>query len=105
MEDGFDLKKETDHWTSYLLASIADGNFRDGVSRMVRHYHDEMRPKTAAELGRAPSFRRASFWLAACAVSASLRVSLSAGRLVVARRNLVSQLPDGDGFEHEAAQG
>ena len=44
-----DLKKETNHWASYLLASIADGNFRDGVSRMVQHYHDRMRPRTAEE--------------------------------------------------------
>lgn len=45
--DKTDLKGETDQWTSYLLASIAEGNFRDGVSRMVQHYHARMRPKTA----------------------------------------------------------
>lgn len=47
MRENPDLKRETDHWTSYLLASIADGSFRDGVSRMVQHYHDRMRPRTA----------------------------------------------------------
>lgn len=47
-EEKFDLKKETDHWTSYLLASIAEGNFRDGVSRMIQHYHDKEARKAAA---------------------------------------------------------
>lgn len=47
MEDKFDLKKETDHWTSCLLACIAEGNFRDGVSRMIQHFQD----KEAGKLG------------------------------------------------------
>lgn len=46
----FDLKKETDHWTSYLLASIADGNFRDGVSRLIQHYHDKEARKVQARV-------------------------------------------------------
>jgi hypothetical protein len=25
-DEEFDLKRETDHWTSYLLASIAEGH-------------------------------------------------------------------------------
>lgn len=48
MEEKFDLKKETDHWTSYLLASIAEGSFRDGISRMIQHFHDKEARKAAA---------------------------------------------------------
>jgi excisionase family DNA binding protein len=48
MEDKFDLKKETDHWTSYLLACIAEGNFRDGISRMIRHFQDKEAGRLAA---------------------------------------------------------
>jgi excisionase family DNA binding protein len=48
MDDKFDLKKETDHWTSYLLACIAEGGFRDGVSRMVQHFHDRETRKAEA---------------------------------------------------------
>jgi len=48
MEDKFDLKKETDHWTSYLLACIAEGNFRDGVSRMIQHFHQTETRKAEA---------------------------------------------------------
>jgi excisionase family DNA binding protein len=52
MDDGFDLKKETDHWTSYLLASIAEGGFRDGVSMMIQHFHyREARRLAAREEG------------------------------------------------------
>lgn len=40
MDDRFDLKRETDQWTSYLLASITEGSFRAGISRMVQHFHD-----------------------------------------------------------------
>jgi len=52
MDEKFDLKRETDHWTSYLLASIAEGNFRDGVSRMIQHFHEtEARRLTARQEG------------------------------------------------------
>jgi hypothetical protein len=46
MDNNFDLKNETDHWTSYLLACIAEGSFRDGVSRMIQHFHDKEARKT-----------------------------------------------------------
>lgn len=51
MEDKFDLKKETDHWTSYLLACIAEVNFRDGVCRMIQHFHqtEARKAETRAE--------------------------------------------------------
>lgn len=51
MRETPDLKKEADDWTSYLLASIGDGNFRDGVARMVQHYHDKFRPQPASREG------------------------------------------------------
>ena len=52
MDEKFDLKRETDHWTSYLLASIAEGNFREGVSRMIQHFQDkEAQRLTAREEG------------------------------------------------------
>jgi excisionase family DNA binding protein len=50
MQDKFDLKKETDHWTSYLLANIAEGNFRDGVSRMIQHFVDREKRKAEARV-------------------------------------------------------
>ena len=48
MDKEFDVKKETDHWTSYLLASIAEGSFRDGVCVMIQHFHEEGARKLAA---------------------------------------------------------
>jgi len=52
MVENFDLKKETDHWTSYLLASIAEGSFREGVSMMIQHSHTrEARTLAAREEG------------------------------------------------------
>jgi hypothetical protein len=50
MDEKFDLKRETDHWTSYLLASIAEGNFRDGVSRMIEHFHQTETRKAEARV-------------------------------------------------------
>jgi excisionase family DNA binding protein len=50
MEDKFDLKKETDHWTSDLLACIAEGNFRDGVSRMIQYFLDREDRKAEARV-------------------------------------------------------
>jgi len=52
MDEKFDLKRETDHCTSYLLASIAEGNFRNGVSRMIQYFHEtEARKLTARQEG------------------------------------------------------
>lgn len=48
MDEEFDLKRQTDHWTSYLFASIAGGSLRDGVSRMIQHFCDRETRKMAA---------------------------------------------------------